>query len=360
MMPDTPDHMTGVVLPGDSSVRFGEYPVPEPGHGQVLLKMKASSICGSDIRAIYREHLGKGPEAYQGVIAGHEPAGEVVALGPGIRERKLGDRCVVYHISGCGCCDDCRHGYQISCTSENHRKAYGWQRDGGHAEYLVADEVDLVSLPDNLTFVDGAFMACGFGTAWECLTRMKTCGRDRLLITGLGPVGLAAAQLARVLGAREIIGLDLEGPRLELATEMRFTSDVPLVDHAIASNDDAVDAIMDATGGRGCEVSIDCSGAAAARLIALKATGRWGRCGFVGEGGKIEFDVSPLLIHQQITLFGSWVTSVKHLSDLAELLGRLDVHPEATAGPKLPLDEAAEAYDLADKGETAKVCIVME
>ena len=73
--------MTGVVLPGNSTVEFREFDIPEPGHGQVLLKIKASSICGSDIRAIYREHLGKGPEAYQGVICGHEPCGQVDKLG---------------------------------------------------------------------------------------------------------------------------------------------------------------------------------------------------------------------------------------------------------------------------------------
>ena len=70
--------MQGVVLPGNSTVEFREFPVPEPGHGQVLIQMRASSICGSDIRAIYREHLGKGPEGYQGVIAGHEPCGQIV------------------------------------------------------------------------------------------------------------------------------------------------------------------------------------------------------------------------------------------------------------------------------------------
>jgi threonine dehydrogenase-like Zn-dependent dehydrogenase len=74
--------MNGVRLPGDSTVQHVKVDVPEPGHGQVLLRMKASSICGSDIRAVYREHLGAGPEAYQGVIAGHEPCGQVVAVGP--------------------------------------------------------------------------------------------------------------------------------------------------------------------------------------------------------------------------------------------------------------------------------------
>ncbi|MDR0533221.1 MAG: zinc-binding dehydrogenase [Verrucomicrobiales bacterium] len=355
-----PKTMTGVVLPGNSTVEFREYPVPEPGHGQVLLKMKASSICGSDIRAIYREHLGKGPEGYRGVIAGHEPSGQIVKLGPGCKARKVGDRVTIYHISGCGCCEDCMHGYQISCHNDEHRKAYGWQRDGGHAEYMLAEETDCIPLPDNLTFIDGAFMACGFGTAWECITRMKTCGSDRLLITGLGPVGLAAAQLAKVLGVQEIIGVDLAPGRLEFTRSLEFKKGTPLVDHVVQSGPDALTAIKKLTKGKGCEVSIDCSGAAPARLLALQGTRQWGRCGFVGEGGKVEFDVSPYLIHEQITLFGSWVTSRKHLADLAEILGRHNIHPESTIGSKFTLAEAAKAYDAADKGQEGKSVIVFE
>jgi threonine dehydrogenase-like Zn-dependent dehydrogenase len=116
--------MRGVVLPGDSTVSPVTKEVPEPGHGQVLLAMKASSICGSDIRAIYREHLGHGPEAYQGVIAGHEPCGQVVAVGPGCVRLAEGDRVVVYHIAGCGICEQCRRGYLIGCT-DPARAAYG-------------------------------------------------------------------------------------------------------------------------------------------------------------------------------------------------------------------------------------------
>ncbi len=142
--------MTGAYLPGNSTVDLKEAPLPEPGHGEVLLRMKASTICGSDIRCIYHEHLGKGPEGYQGVIAGHEPSGQIVKTGPGCRRFGVGDRVIVYHISGCGVCNDCRRGYMISCTSEKYRRAYGWQRDGGMADYLLAEEKDLIDLPREL------------------------------------------------------------------------------------------------------------------------------------------------------------------------------------------------------------------
>lgn len=349
-----PTTMQGVVLPGNSTVAYREVPVPTPGHGQVLVQMKASSICGSDIRAIYRQHLGKGPEAYQkGTIAGHEPCGQVVEVGPGCKVFKPGDRVIIYHISGCGICSDCKEGYMISCQDES-RAGYGWQRNGGHAAYLLAEENTCVRLPDNLSYVDGALVACGFGTAWEALTRMRVNGRDRLLVTGLGPVGLAAAMLGRALGAREVIGVDTSADRRKLAGELN------LVDHALASDANTLDGVRELTACKGCEVSIDCSGAAAARLLALQGTRQWGRCAFVGEGNDVHFDVSPLLIHPQITLFGSWVTSLAHMEDLVEHLSRWDMHPEKTVTDRFTLEGAAEAYRLADGGQAGKVTIVWE
>ena len=212
--------MQAAYLPGNSTVELREVPIPSPGHGEVLLRVEALTICGSDIRCIYHEHLGKGPEGYQGVIAGHEPAGQIVEAGPGCRKFKAGDRAIVYHISGCGICNDCRRGYMISCTSPEYRRAYGWQRDGGMAEYMIAEEKDLIYLPDQLTYADGAQVACGFGTVYEGLQKIGICGNDAVLITGLGPVGLAAGALSRKLGAQKIIGIDAMPERLELAKKL--------------------------------------------------------------------------------------------------------------------------------------------
>jgi len=345
--------MSGVVLPGNSTVEHVTVDVPAPGPGQVLVQMKASSICGSDIRAIYREHLGTGAEAYQGVIAGHEPCGQVVAVGPATKRLAVGDRVVIYHIAGCGVCEECRHGYMIGCTSP-HRAAHGWQRDGGHAEYLLAEEATCILLPEPLTYVDGALVSCGFGTAYEGLLRLRLSGQDRLLITGLGPVGLAAAMLGRAMGAGPIIGTDLSPERLHTALDGR------LVDHAVVAGDDAQATIARLTDGRGCEASIDCSGSGAARVLALASTRTWGRCAFVGEGGQVSFAVSDLLIHKQITLYGSWVTSLRHMEDLLEHLVRWNLHPETVVTHRFALDQADEAYRVADQGLGGKVCIVFE
>lgn len=343
--------MKGVVLPGDSTVEFREYPIPAPGNGQVLVKMKASSLCGSDIRAIYREHLGKGPEGYNGVIAGHEPAGEVVKTGPGVIRFKKNDRVIIYHISGCGICHDCRMGYQISCSGKE-RAAYGWQRDGGHAEYMLADEADLVFLPEPLTYVDGSLCACGFGTAYEALERMKVSGKDRVLVVGLGPVGLAVLMLARAMGATKLLGVDIVSDRVKLALDLGLT------DVGFQADGDSLGKIMQATDGQGTEVSVDCSGNSAGRLLAIRGTRQWGRCAFVGEGGSVEFEPSRDIIHKQITLYGSWVTSLPRLEELVEKLVRWNIHPEVTVTHRLGLDQAAEAYRLMDEGKCGKVVIL--
>lgn len=348
-----PPTMSAVRLPGNSTVEHVTVEVPTPGHGQVLVRTRASSICGSDLRAIYREHLGHGAEAYQGVLAGHEPCGEVVALGPGTRRVAVGDRVVVYHIAGCQQCEECRRGYPVGCTSPV-RAAHGWQRDGGHADYLVAEEESALVMPGSLTYVDGALVSCGFATAYEGLLRGRVSGRDRLLVTGLGPVGLAAAMLGRLLGVRTVLGMDVSAPRAQAAV------DLGLVDRAVTDEDALARVVEEVTGGEGCEVAVDCSGHPAAREAALRHTRRWGRLVLVGEGGGMSLDVSGQLIHRQISMHGSWVSSVQHMAELMELLHRAGEHPERIVTHRYPLAEAGEAYRTADAGTGGKVCIVWE
>lgn len=343
--------MSAAYLPGNSTVEMRKVPVPAPGHGEVLLRVKASTICGSDIRAIYHEHLGKGPEGYQGVIAGHEPCGQIVSAGPGCRRFKEGDRVIVYHISGCGVCNDCRRGYMISCTSEQYRRAYGWQRDGGMAEYMVAEEKDLVALPDELSYADGAQVACGFGTVYEGLEKIGINGNHAVLITGLGPVGLAAAALSRKLGAQKIIGIDVIPERMKIAR------DLGLCDEVLASGPDNVAEVKDLTAGNGVERAVDCSAHYAARATAIRATRKWGRIVFIGEGGKVEINPSPDMIHDQKTLYGSWVTSIWLMEELVERLVRWNLHPADIITHRFALEQAGEAYKLMASGQCGKVAV---
>lgn len=344
--------MKGMVLPGNRQTEIREYPVPQPGHGQALVRIKASSLCGSDLRAIYRPtDQGSGPEAYRGVIAGHEPCGIIEAVGPGVTGFDVGDRVVVYHIAGCGVCWDCRGGWMISC-SQPQRAAYGWQRDGGHAPFLLADVHTLVHLPDELSYLDGAMVACGMGTSYAACLRAGVSGRDMVLVTGLGPVGIGTALLCSEMGAG-VVGVEAVPARRELAQRLGF-SDV------VEPGDAALEELMEKTHGRGFEVAIDCSGNGAARVLCLEAAREWGRVVFVGEGGTVEFAPSPLLIHKQLTLHGSWVCSLPQMQDLVELLVRWDLHPEVMVTHTFSLEEGREAYETFDTGETGKVAIVFD
>ena len=343
--------MQGVILPGQERVEIGEFDVPEPGPGQALVRMKASALCGSDLRAIYHEHKGSGAERYQNVIAGHEPAGQVEAIGPGVSDFEVGDRVVVYHITGCGHCEECRKGFMIGCHSPE-RAAYGWQRDGGHADYLLAEARTLLHLPDELTYVDGALVACGFGTAYQGILRAGVSGRDRVLVVGLGPVGLGAVMLAASSGA-EVIGVDLIPERLELGRKAGAAQ-------VLAGGESEVEEILELTGDHGTEVGIDCSGSGAGRVLCLEAAREWGRVVYLGEGGSVTFEPSPLLLHKQLTLHGSWVCGIYEMGELLEHLARKRLHPEATVTHSFPLSETKQAYEIFDAGKTGKVVISWE
>lgn len=345
--------MMAAYLPGNSSVVLKEVDIPEPGPGQVLIRTKSSTICGSDIRAIYHEHVGKGPEGYQNKIAGHEPSGQIVQCGSGMRRFQEGDRVILYHISGCGLCLDCRMGYMISCTSPL-RAAYGWQRDGGMAPYILADEKDCVPLPDQLTYTDGAQIACGFGTVYEGLEKIGISGNDAVLVVGLGPVGLATLMLARAMGASKLIGVDITQERCQLARDKNLADEIYLSDST------ALEKIWKATNNDGVERAIDCSGHTAGRQLAIRATRKWGRIAFIGEGGTVELNPSPDMIHDQKTVYGSWVTSIWKMEILAEKLARWNLHPEELVTHRFTLENADQAYKLMSEGRCGKVAVVFD
>src|SRR5579863_318861 len=218
--------MRGVTFLGDRKLQLMQFPDPAPGPHDVVVEIKASGMCGSDLR-FYRASgetaslgLGKvsGP-----VIAGHEPCGVVAAVGTAVDERtaKVGARVMVHHYSGCGTCRHCRTGWTQMCSSGSI--VYGITGHGAHAPYMKVPAQTLVPLPDELCFATGAAISCGTGTAYQALRRMNIAGGDAIVIVGQGPVGLSATQLAAAMGAR-VIALDVSSERLARAKE--FGADV--------------------------------------------------------------------------------------------------------------------------------------
>jgi threonine dehydrogenase-like Zn-dependent dehydrogenase len=161
------------------------------------------------------------------------------------------------------------------------------------------------------------------------------------------------ALLCRALGAAEVVGVESIESRQAFAKTLGF-------DHVVAPGDEALTKLKDLTNGHGFEVAIDCSGAAPARHLCLEAAREWGRVVFVGEGGTVEFAPSPLLIHKQLALHGSWVCSIGQMEELVEELARWQLHVDQIVTHRFALSQAREAYELFDAGQTGKVAIVWD
>jgi len=232
--------MRGIVFLGNRKLELQEFPDPTPGPGEVVLQMKASGMCGSDLhpyRAAGSAAAALGLGAGGPVIAGHEPCGIVAAVGAGVDPSLVGQRVMNHHYKGCGRCRHCRLGWSQLCRKGI--TVYGMTGHGGHAPYMLAPAFTCVPLPDELSFEEGASVSCGTGTAYGALKRIDVSGRDTLTVFGQGPVGLSATMLGRAMGAR-VIAVDVVPERLALARAF-------LTDPRILILDDSTSAIDSAT-----------------------------------------------------------------------------------------------------------------
>lgn len=349
--------MRGVSFSGDREIAFVEVPDPTPGPGEVVLEMKASGMCGSDLRSYRRPKGTPTSLGFKGqigpVIAGHEPCGVVVAVGHDVQKSvaQIGDRVMVHHYKGCTACNLCRTGWQQLCQ-DAPVYVYGNNTHGGHAPYLKVPAQTLVKLPDALSFQTGAAISCGTGTAYGALKRLQMSGSDTIAIVGQGPVGLAATQLAKAMGAR-VIALDISSERLQRAKA--FGAD-EVVNPTEAS---AVDSIRQITHGYGTEISLDTSGTQDGRLAAIQCLKVWGKTCFVGEGNELKLSPSSDLLRKQITVIGSWTFSTIGQAECAQFVADRGIDVDALFTHRWKLEQAVEAYELFDKQASGKGVFLM-
>jgi 2-desacetyl-2-hydroxyethyl bacteriochlorophyllide A dehydrogenase len=341
--------MRGVTFLGGRKLQVAEFPDPAPGPHDVVVEIKASGMCGSDLK-FYRATGGEtatlGLGKLEGpVIAGHEPCGVVVAVGSKVDDQtaRIGTRVMVHHYSGCGTCRHCRSGWSLVPPAAPH---------GAHADYMKVPAHTLVPLPDELSFTTGAAVSCGTGTAYGALRRMNLSGADAIAIVGQGPVGLSATQLAAAMGAR-VVALDVSAERLARAKE--FGADAVVDPKA----DDAVIAIKALTHGAGVDLALDTSGAPEGRLTAVRATRPWGTVCFVGEGGEVTLDVSRDLLRKQLTIVGSWTFSKIGQAECASFVADRKIAVEHLFTHRWQLAQAEEAYRVFDQQKSGKGVFVM-
>lgn len=346
--------MKALQFPGSREVLIKEVDKPVPGKDEVVVKIEAAGICGSDLNYLYRTPKEEKDKFILGVwvsskvIPGHEPCGIIDSAGENVTKFKQGDRVIVYHISGCGVCKQCKSGLHIHCAD---KKTYGFDINGAFADYMVANERDLVRLPSEISFEDGCYYACGAGTSYKVLKRLGVSGFDILTVFGLGPVGLAAVLLGKKAGAR-VIAIDPIEMRRNLAKKIG-------ADMTIDAKGDVVDEVMGYSNGKGATAGIETSSSPTARSQILDAAALWGRVAYVGEGKNVTIDVSSQIIHKQLSVIGSWVYSIPDLMNLLEYVVKEKITLTDIITHKYKLTDAKEALSIADSGECGKVIFTL-
>jgi threonine dehydrogenase-like Zn-dependent dehydrogenase len=342
--------MKAVLFLGEGKLGVRDQPDPVPGPDEVVIRMKASGMCGSDLSHLH------GPLRTEDelVVEGHEPCGLVELVGDAVRssEAQVGDRVMVHHYDGCRTCQYCRSGWTQYCP--NARKVYGGlDADGGHADFMKVPAHTLIRLPDSLSFKTGAAISCGTGTAFAAIKRVGLSADETVAVFGQGPVGLSCTLLAKAFGAR-VIAVDVEPSRLEMAE--RFGAD-----HVVNGRDeDSVAAVRELTrNGEGADKSIECSANAVVRRQAVEALRPWGTACMVGVFGPIELD-SDELIHRHKTVLGSLTFSKNQQEECALFVAERGLDVESLFTDEFRLDEAERAYELFHRRQIGKGVFIFD
>lgn len=269
--------MRALVLRGPGDFALEEVETPEPGRFEVLCRVRAVTICGTDSHLIRGDYPGFWPPAYP-FVPGHEWAGEIVALGEGTGALgwTVGDRVAGTSHDACGFCKQCVEGRYNLCENYGvaglHRH-HGHNSQGAFADFTVQGIKSIWPLPDALSFAEGAMLDPA-SIALHTANRGGVVPGDNVAVLGPGPIGLLAADAACARGAGRVLVVG-RGARLAKAAEMGFQT----VDYA---TEDPVAAVREATGGLGVEVALDCAGVADSFRWGIAMLRRGGRCAAVG------------------------------------------------------------------------------
>lgn len=336
--------MKGVVYLGENEVEVRNFPQPEPGPGQVIIKMKVGGLCGSDLHK-YRNSR-KWASQRNGMISGHEPAGVIAEIGPNVDLLSVGDRVCVYHRVGCGHCMDCRSGYAAFC--DDVRGAFGRTQDGSHADYMLTDARYCLPLPNELSFEVGTQLACTAGTSFSALRKIPAHSGETLVVFGLGPVGLSGLLLGIGMGYQGI-GVEINPYRIELAKKVVQGI---VID---AKKNNPIDLIQDLTRGKGVGGVLECSGNPIARRQAASVASRDATVIYIG-GGPAELSINfSDLLSKDITIKGNSVYSIASYYEEVEFLLKHSIPLDAIVTHSFKIENAAEAFSIFDTGETGKV-----
>ncbi len=330
----------------NKDIRLEEMPTPEIGPGELLMRIEASGICGSDLLEWYRR--GKAP-----LVLGHEVAGEVVGVGEGVARYKLGDCiCAAHHVP-CNTCHYCLNGHHTVCETLRRTNF----DPGGFAEYtrLPSINVDrgVFPLPDEMTFEEATFIE-----PLACVVRGQRLAGiqpgSSILVIGSGIAGLLHTQLARALGTTRIVATDIVEYRLEAARHFG-------ADAAIHANEDVPAFLRQVNNNRLADLVIVCTGAAAAMTQALHSVERGGTVLFfapTGEGITVPMSVNDLFWRNEITLTSSYAGSPADYATALELIQTGRIHVKEMITHRLGLAETYLGFQLVAQAQNSIKVII--
>lgn len=348
--------MKAVVYPEPNKFEIREVPIPEPGPGEVLIKVRSTTICATDMKIF----TGNWPGAKFPHTPGHEWSGDVVALGTGVDKVKVGDRVGVEVHVGCGSCEPCINGMYNLCinygkTSLGHQHI-GFTVPGGLAEYCAVSVKAVHRLPDGLDYDQGA-MTDNIGVALHAVERAGLRPGENVAIIGPGAIGLLALQVARSLSPGRVVLVGFNDFE-RLKTGMKYGADTTV---DLLNVNDPVAAIREKFDGQAPDVIVEFAGSEAAAKTALSCVRRGGRValgGATGPGRNLNIDLS-VIVRGHLDVFGSvanprWV-SARGLRMIER--GDVDVRPLMTH--HLPLDDFATAWRMTHQKEDGAIRVML-
>jgi D-arabinose 1-dehydrogenase-like Zn-dependent alcohol dehydrogenase len=264
---------------------------PKLGSTDVLIAIKATGICHSDQH--YRSGvLSTGPLP---ITLGHEVSGVIEDVGAGVTRLRRGQRVVVHYLAFCGECRFCRSGNEQFCAEA---QMIGKHRDGGYAERMVMPEASVVVLPDEIPFAHGAVMMCSTMTSFHALRKARVRPGETVAVFGAGGLGMSALQLAPLMGAGRVFGVDIQKGKLDLARELGAMP----VD---AKDGDPAAAIKDLTEGEGVDVALELTGLPAPTKQSIRSLAPMGRAVMVGVGGtSVDIDIFRDVVAREAEIIG--------------------------------------------------------
>jgi L-iditol 2-dehydrogenase len=346
--------MRAAVLHAIGDLRIEHVPGPSPGRGEVLVRVAACGVCGSDVPRILRDGTYRFP-----LIPGHEFAGVVAEVGPDATDWRPGDRVAVYPLLPCFACPSCRRGEYETCDDYGY---LGSRQDGAFADYVVAPAWNLAQVPDGVSLLAAAVTepaAVALHALRRCLT--PRCGT--VAVFGAGTIGLLVAQWARQLGAERVILADVQREKLA------FAQDLGLGDLVDGSERPSAEQILERTDAIGVDLAIEAAGVPATVVDCLRLARKGGAVVLIGNPSapvELPRELIWQILRKQLTIYGTWNSSFRREGDdwqtalQAMADGKLVVAPLVTH--RYPLERLPEALQMMAEGREFhnKVMIVLD